>query len=69
MPFGIRGWEPLIIVLIIVVLIWGPKQLPILAKSIGKSIKQFRSGMKEAKEDLDSEPDDENETGEDPKKT
>lgn len=51
MPF--HGPE-LIIVLVIALLIFGPKKLPEMGSSIGKSIKEFKRGMSEltaAKED------------------
>jgi len=49
--FNIRGWE-WIIILAVVLLIFGPSQLPNLAKSVGKAISSFRGGLKEAEEDL-----------------
>ncbi len=47
--FRVGPWE-LLIILAIVLLIFGPRKLPDIARSIGKSIKEFRSGMKEANE-------------------
>src|SRR5262245_38348014 len=44
MPF--HGPE-LIIVLVIALLIFGPKKLPEMGSAIGKSIKEFRKGMNE----------------------
>jgi sec-independent protein translocase protein TatA len=41
----------LIIVLAIALLIFGPKKLPEMGSSIGKSIKAFRKGMNEAEQD------------------
>ena len=49
--FNIRGWE-WIIILVVVLLIFGPSQLPNLAKSVGKAISSFRGGIREAEEDL-----------------
>jgi len=43
--FGIRGLE-WIILLVIILLIFGPSKIPALAKSIGKSITEFRKGVK-----------------------
>jgi sec-independent protein translocase protein TatA len=40
-------WE-LIVLLVVVLLIFGPSQLPKLAKGIGTSIKSFKDGMKDA---------------------
>lgn len=54
--FGI-GQQELIIVLVIVLIIFGPKNLPRLARSMGQAIRDFRSGIKSAEQDLeDDEP-------------
>lgn len=39
--------QELLIVLLIVVVIFGPTQLPKLAKTIGESLKGFKKGMEE----------------------
>ena len=39
------GMQELIIVLIIVIVIFGPTQIPKLTKMFGKSVKNFRDGM------------------------
>lgn len=49
----IRGQEWLI-VLLIVLLIFGARKLPDLARSLGSSAKEFRKGIEEGKEDDDS---------------
>ncbi len=50
-----RGWE-LIIILIIIVLIFGPGRLSKIAREIGLGIKEFRTGMQDEKsEDEPSE--------------
>ena len=52
MPSWIGPWE-IAIVLVLALLIFGPKKLPDLGKSMGKSISGFRQGMKETKEDVE----------------
>ena len=47
--FGLGTWEMLIL-LVIVVLLFGAKRIPKLAKSMGESIKAFRSGAGEEPE-------------------
>jgi sec-independent protein translocase protein TatA len=42
---GFTGWHALII-LVVVVLLFGATKLPALAKSVGQSMKIFRSEMK-----------------------
>ena len=61
MPFGFHGLD-LVVILVIALLIFGPKKLPEMGASIGKSIKEFQKGMKEVtghKDDDDDDDDDE----------
>jgi len=51
---GIGGAEWLII-LAVVLLIFGPKQLPKLGKMFGKTMREVRSGMENINEELDSD--------------
>lgn len=44
MPFKMGGWE-LLLILGIALLIFGPKNLPKLGKSLGKTVKSVREGM------------------------
>ena len=46
------GWE-LIIILVIVLILFGANRLPQLAKGMGESIRNFKTGMAEA--DADNE--------------
>ena len=43
---GFHGLD-LIVILVIALLIFGPKKLPEMGSAIGKSIKEFRKGMSE----------------------
>ena len=54
-----RGWE-LIIILIIIVLIFGPGRLSKIAGEIGQGIKEFRSGIQDG--ESEDEPSDEEDT-------
>lgn len=50
-------WKDGLIVLIIVLLFFGPKRLPALSRSIGESIKEFRGGIdKRSSDDEDDKP-------------
>lgn len=45
------GMMELLVVLLIVVVIFGPTQIPKLTKMIGKSIKNLRAGMSDDEDD------------------
>ena len=47
------GTSELLIILAIIVLIFGPTQLPKLSKMFGKSVKNVREGMKSAEDSAD----------------
>lgn len=55
--FGLRGQE-LLIVLLIVLLIFGAKKLPDLARSLGSSAREFRKGIEEKSKDDDADAQD-----------
>ena len=42
------GTQELIIILIVVIIIFGPTQIPKLTKMFGKSVKSFKDGMEDA---------------------
>ena len=67
--FGM-GMPELIIILCVILLIFGPKNLPKLGSAIGKSVKSLREGMTsdEGKPEIDVDEDDEVEVEEQPKK-
>ncbi len=57
--FGLRGQE-LIIILVVVLLLFGARKLPELARSLGASAKEFRKGIEEgAKGDDGDQPSEE----------
>lgn len=45
------GTQELIIILAIVVIVFGPTQIPKLTKMFGKSVKSFREGVTETEEE------------------
>jgi sec-independent protein translocase protein TatA len=49
-PFGI--WE-ILIILVVVLLVFGPRRLPEMAKGLGQSVRAFRKEMRDIKADLD----------------
>ena len=49
---GPVGWNELIVILIIVLIIFGPRRLPELAEAMGKSIRKFKSATREVEEEV-----------------
>jgi sec-independent protein translocase protein TatA len=52
MPFGAGHWPYLIILLVIVLIIWGPGKLPDLGSALGKGIREFRKASNEVKDQI-----------------
>lgn len=59
---SIGGWEVLLILLLVLVL-FGAKKIPELARGMGKGLREFKEATKEIKDEL------ENSVNEEPKKT
>jgi sec-independent protein translocase protein TatA len=53
--FANIGMPEMVILLAIVLIIFGPKKLPSLGRAIGKSIREFKGGMKDLGSVLDEE--------------
>jgi sec-independent protein translocase protein TatA len=50
--FGI-GWQELLIVMVIVLIVFGSSRLPSLMRNLGRSANEFRAGMKDPVGDSD----------------
>jgi len=50
-PVGI--WE-LLIILVVILLIFGPRRLPEMAKGIGQSVREFRRGLKDVQSEFEA---------------
>ena len=50
-PLGI--WE-ILIILVVILLIFGPRRLPEMAKGIGQSVREFRKGIRDMKDDFEA---------------
>ena len=48
--FGL-GYQELLIILVIVLILFGANRLPELARSLGSSVKEFKKGVNEAQKD------------------
>ncbi|OFW07537.1 MAG: hypothetical protein A3H96_07315 [Acidobacteria bacterium RIFCSPLOWO2_02_FULL_67_36] len=53
--FGSIGMPELIIIFVIALIIFGPRKLPELGRSLGKSINEFKRASNELKSTLDEE--------------
>jgi TatA/E family protein of Tat protein translocase len=53
--FGNIGFPELLIILTIALLIFGPKKLPEVGKSIGRAIREFRKTSDEIKDKIEEE--------------
>jgi len=51
--FGSLGPSEIAIILVIVLLLFGARRLPELARSLGQGIREFRKSVKEISEDVD----------------
>jgi sec-independent protein translocase protein TatA len=55
-PLLFTAWTPgpteLIIILVVILILFGPKKLPDLSRAIGKSIGEFKRGRREVDDEL-----------------
>jgi sec-independent protein translocase protein TatA len=51
--FGL-GYQELLLILVIVLILFGAQRLPDLARSLGSSVKEFKKGVNELKDDTSS---------------
>lgn len=49
---GLPSGSELIIILVIVLLLFGGKKIPELMRGLGKGVRSFKDGMKEAKDEI-----------------
>lgn len=63
---NLRGWEWIIIILVIL-LLFGGKKIPELMRGLGKGVHSFKQGLQDAKDEinrpLDTDSDDTKDTG------
>ncbi len=53
--FGSIGLPEVLILLVIVLLVFGPRRLPEMAKGLGQSVREFRKGLRDMRKDLEDE--------------
>jgi sec-independent protein translocase protein TatA len=54
--FGSFGGQEIVVILAVVLLLFGAKRLPDLARSLGQGVKEFRKSVREISEDSDNPP-------------
>jgi sec-independent protein translocase protein TatA len=57
MPFGIGIWE-LLILLLVLLLVFGPKRLPEMGRQLGKGMREFKESVSGSGKDDDDRIDD-----------
>lgn len=50
--FGNLGAPEIILIIIVILILFGAKKIPELAKGIGKGMKEFKKAVKEVEEDI-----------------
>lgn len=52
LAFGMPGGWELVVIVLVVVLLFGAKKIPELAKGLGKGIREFKDASKEIKDEI-----------------
>jgi sec-independent protein translocase protein TatA len=52
---GSIGWQGLVVILIILLLVFGPKRLPEMGRSIGRGMREFKDSLTGSDDDDDVE--------------
>lgn len=52
---GPLGWSELLIILVIVLIFFGPRRLPEVAEAIGKSLQKFKKASKDVRDEIEAE--------------
>jgi len=53
MWFGMPGGWELVVIVLVVLLLFGAKKIPELARGVGKGIREFKDATKEIKDEID----------------
>lgn len=53
LAFGMPGGWELVIIVLVIILLFGAKKIPELAKGLGKGIREFKDATKEIKDEIE----------------
>lgn len=53
---GLGGWE-IVLIIAVLLIFFGAKRIPELAKGLGKGIREFKDATKEIKKEVEKDPD------------
>jgi sec-independent protein translocase protein TatA len=62
------GWGEIVLILVVVLLLFGAKKLPELAKGLGQGIKEFKKATRDVQDDLQRAIEDDPPRGEAPRR-
>ncbi len=53
---GSIGWQGLVVILLVLLIVFGPKRLPELGRSLGRGMREFKDSVTGSDHDDDDEP-------------
>jgi len=51
--FGTIGWQEILLILLIILLLFGARRIPEVARALGKGVKEFRDSMRDLTRDVE----------------
>ena len=51
-PIGLLSFQDLIVIFLILLLVFGAKRMPEIGRALGKTLLEFRKGLKEAEDEV-----------------
>lgn len=55
LPLGVFGPWQIVLIVLVILLLFGGKKIPELMRGLGKGVKEFKNGMDEVKNELDTD--------------
>lgn len=49
------GWQEILLILLVVILLFGAKRIPEIAKGLGKGISEFKKAARDVKDNIEEE--------------